>query len=221
VIEKHEKSLLSKINKRKQKGKHFDEPQVWHFLFNSLSLLTYLQQENFELGNISLKTIVKTSKKIMKFMDSSLTGSTNKIDAQANRESPMLAPEIFSKLKEHGAKIDYDFSKSDVFSLGLVILMMCNLENEARDIHNYSARVVSQHAIDDRIQRVGDRYSELLTCVVSDMLRINEEERPDATALAEFLSEYEGDCKAGRIRKNHVKPIKRNSIERFGDLFGE
>lgn len=207
VIEKHDRSLLAKINKRKQKEKYFDEPQIWSFLLNSLSLLTYLQSQNYELGNISLKSIAKTQKGLFKFMDSSLTDSTNKMDALANRESPMLAPEIFSKLssKSHSEKIEYDPSKSDIFSLGLVVLLMCNLENEARDVHNFSKKEIREAVINEKLQKASERYSELLTCVVSDMLRINYEERPDASALAEFLSEYEGDCRAGRIRKDHVR----------------
>ncbi len=100
----------------------------------------------------------------------------------SRKEEPYIAPKILSSLKNKDANPQVDWYKSDIFSLGLCLLEAATLKFTAHASYfqNYD---ISAATIDQLLNLVQSRYTNLFHSFLCRMLEFKEELRPSVEEL--------------------------------------
>ena len=108
-----------------------------------------------------------------------------------------LSPEQVAILKSGEApQQQYDQFKSDVFTLGMLVLELCTLTPCFLVYHNLS---INEEVLQDLLLKVAERYSESLYEFIKVMVYTGVKRRPDFFELDELISSSFMELKNRRI----------------------
>ena len=73
----------------------------------------------------------------------------------------------------------HDLYKTDLFTLGMIVLETCTLET-CEDLYNYESGYIIQEELDNRLEYAATQYSKNVIHLIKEMLIFEENERPSA-----------------------------------------
>ena len=205
-------TLKAEIIERKINKQHFTENQLLNIIDCILSALIFFKNNNIRHENINPCNIFLNNDKYLindiKFL---MENSNNVNKQQENFTNPVkvktkkinklkevfffdnkieeilyFSPEKLKKIKKKNLAIFYDYQKSDVFSLGIVLLEIASLTN-ITDCYNLENLTINEKNINKLLFRVKSYYSEAIYLLLSKMLIIEEINRPNFEKLFSFL----------------------------------
>ena len=156
-------------NEKKKDRKFIKEDIIWK-IFIQLSLAIYrIHSKNVIHSNINLSNILIDSKfnlKLTHFNNSYLMKSEKDLCLNDIKPNIYMAPEIW---KKEGYN-----TKSDLWSLGVVLYELCSFNNPFDDKNE---EIIFQKVIYAKYPSLGNKYSKELIRLIDEMLRIKPEER--------------------------------------------
>ena len=156
-------------NEKKKDRKFIKEDIIWK-IFIQLSLAIYrIHSKNVIHSNINLSNILIDSKfnlKLTYFNNSYLMKSEKDLCLNDIKPNIYMAPEIW---KKEGYN-----TKSDIWSLGVVLYELCSFNNPFDDKNE---EIIFQKVIYAKYPSLGNKYSKELIRLIDEMLRIKPEER--------------------------------------------
>ncbi|CAD8119091.1 unnamed protein product [Paramecium sonneborni] len=99
-----------------------------------------------------------------------------------------LAPILVYELGKRTLNPIYNYEKSEVFSLGLVILELA-LQQSAQSIYDLSKFLVSQDVINTYLRVLSQQYQPQFVDLLGKMLQVDEEQRIDLYQLEKILNQ--------------------------------
>ena len=106
-------------------SRRFQEKELWSILASCIVGLSHLQKSNLKHGCLRSSSILISPDGIIKVYDPIATGSPSNYDTLlSHRDTPhiYLSPEQVEALKEEKVQHDYDPFRSDIFTMGMVVL---------------------------------------------------------------------------------------------------
>lgn len=191
------KSLYQEIDERAADARYYKETELWDFYTQLMDAFVYLQQHNVAHRDIKPQNILLTEQNQVKLCDFGFakqmgrqTTAMNSLLGTMAYFSPLLR---LAYLRGGVKQVQHNVFKSDVYSLGMVLLQLtllsipnklCELPNLQQNLDQQFRELKSQYS---------DRWVELLRC----MLRVEEDIRPDFLELqaqqqsADFIADDE------------------------------
>lgn len=120
-----QRTLEDEINERGLQKRRFQEKELWSILASCIVGLSHLQKSNIKHGCLRSSSILISPDGIIKVYDPIATGSPSNYDTLlSHRDTPhiYLSPEQVEALKEEKVQHDYDPFRSDIFTMGMVVL---------------------------------------------------------------------------------------------------
>ena len=174
----------------------YTEDELWRIYRQLLGGFSYLQECNIVHRDIKLKTILKDLEGNWRIFDFRCTREINPNSPTAETllgTKPYVAPALRKACIEYKNKpvigILHDVYRSDVYSLGLVLLHLSLLELPV----NLTQLLKLQQLIDTILDELTNRYSEQWVDVLKRMLKVEEDQRPDFKLL-QSTSTYDDEC---------------------------
>ncbi|KRX03351.1 Protein kinase-like domain [Pseudocohnilembus persalinus] len=231
VAMKDEKSLSTYYQ---QSQKVINEEKIWLILESIVSGLLYLQLNQRAHQNISANSIfideINQNNIQYYLVDPKLHKAENlfqkyqKIIEQKQNsvmhlnlfEIGYISPENLNDLK-NGKNITFqNEQKSDIFSLGMLILQLLNQSYDIYKIYDFQNFSIDQKSIDKIIKQtyIENKYSSQLLEIVKQMTQVYHENRPDLVDLAEnllFLDKKQIQNKENLLLiSNNIQQLKQN-----------
>ena len=172
----------------KQFKKAFDEMEIWELLYQSISGLCYIHQNNIIHRDIKHLNIFLTNDMKIKIGDFGFS-AIRKLNEENKPEketkclgsSFFLSPEMIDR-KPYG-------SKTDVYSLGCTFHELCFFAPPRKPIKNEKNIIISLEEIP--INNNKDKYSEELIGIIKKMTEKDPSKRPNADQIfQEIKNEY-------------------------------
>lgn len=183
----------TEFRSRAKEQSFFEEDELYTTLVPVIQALAYLQKYMISHGHITPEAILMSREAEIKILDHSLFEKEHSAYAAClqGAQIPYLAPELFALLdKNKDSFTDFDPFKADSFALGMTFLHGALLE-EPNDCYNWETHVFEVSKLSKRIDRVREKYPGRFTDILSQLLKLNPEERPDAQALATRVKDIE------------------------------
>ena len=184
------------INSYKAKQAFYSESDLINILKQLISSLSFLQKKNISHRDIKPQNILIFKNKIYKLTDFGEArkiiekDKNNKSSAQYSLKGTELymSPLLFNGLRTGQIDIKHNTYKSDVYSLGLCLLYAATTnEKTLFEIR----RIIEMDKIKKYIYYVlKDKYSDKLIDIISIMLELYEEKRPDFIELENIIVNY-------------------------------
>ena len=184
------------INSYKAKQAFYSESDLINILKQLISSLSFLQKKNISHRDIKPQNILIFKNKIYKLTDFGEArkiiekDKNNKSSAQYSLKGTELymSPLLFNGLRTGQIDIKHNTYKSDVYSLGLCLLYAATTNEKALfEIR----RIIEMDKIKKYIYYVlKDKYSDKLIDIISIMLELYEEKRPDFIELENIIVNY-------------------------------
>ena len=188
VVELFDRSLMDEIEGRQSEGNQWSEDELWTYLRQIVSSLERAQVMGFCHRDIKPQNLYLTKDGDIKLGD---FGSSKTLKSGVTSHSIQGSPYFLSPLLKQALmqsfssptpqRAKHNAFKSDVYSLGLTVLMMAQLKQ-----NTLMTRLdqLSQGAMD----AVADLpYSHQFKTVVLSMLQEDEQNRPDFVQLSQIL----------------------------------
>ena len=160
--------------------KAMDEKEIWELLYQSISGLYFIHQNNIIHRDFKHLNLFLTEEKKIKIGDFGLSAirkfnDENKFKKQnTNRGSSYFkSPEMIAR-KPYG-------SKTDVYSLGCIFHELCFFYPPREPIENKNKEIIDLRDISIKLNE--DKYSEELKNIIYKMLEIDPSKRPNTEEL--------------------------------------
>ena len=189
------------ITNRITNKKYYKEIEIWNILNQLVSIFSQLQKDNIAHRDVKPQNILLFKGGVFKICDFGEAKSFNNLCLQNNeklknsinndmntiRGSELyMSPILFNSLKKNINKTKHNCFKSDVFSLGMSMLLCATLSFEILYELRKNANLNSvKEMIAENMKSNG--YSYKLILFLFEMLKDNEEKRPDFIDLEEYL----------------------------------
>ena len=135
LFEYHENNLSKDFSSRSQAANHYSEAELWNIIDSIVLGCSFLQENGILHSDICPWNVMLTHGGYVKVGEYSLItrglSGYFKLFSQKSR-SCYLSPQLFLKLKKREIRPKVNPYKSDVFSMGMVILQAVSL----RDVNN-------------------------------------------------------------------------------------
>lgn len=177
---------------RKEK-KYLQEDELYNSLMDVLQALGFLQQHSIAHGNLTPESIFMSQKGEIKLLDDSLFEDEYSVfrDCLNGAQIPYMSPELFHSLrKEKNSDIRVNKFKSDAFSVGMIFLYGALLE-EPSNCYNWETFTFYPSRLYDRCEQLRKRYHGQFANVISHLLRLDPNERPDAQQVLANIEYYQ------------------------------
>ncbi|KAL4444754.1 hypothetical protein ABPG74_015962 [Tetrahymena malaccensis] len=189
--------LESDIQRRKKEEVFYDESELWHIIVSTVAALAYLRSRGYEHGDIKPSSILLSDQGRVKLLPNPIVSSGNLNNYMqafmGMRKAKYLSPVLMKSLELQSQKPQHNCTKSDIFSLGLVILEAALLM-EQDDIYDFVNFDINQQILELKINFVQEKYSIQLAEFIKSMLIFDELERPDVDILFAYIEEL---CRQG------------------------
>lgn len=190
IMELAEFSLFDDFSQRKTLQRLYSKDAVYKILEVFVGLFSQLQEKNIAHRDIKPENILLT-REGLKLTDFGLAKNTGKGEIRSNTYagspyyvSPLLREAV--KNKEKLARLDHDVYKSDVFSLGLILLEAASL-CDIRGLNSFENR----GKVEEIINKLAKDYDPWFINVLKKMLEFDEEKRPNFLELQFFVKKEE------------------------------
>ncbi|KAL4493586.1 hypothetical protein ABPG72_004079 [Tetrahymena utriculariae] len=189
--------LESDMQRRKKEEVFYDESELWHIIVSTVAALAYLRSRGYEHGDIKPSSILLSDQGRIKLLPNPIVNSGNLNNYMqafmGMRKAKYLSPVLMKSLELQSQKPQHNCTKSDIFSLGLVILEAALLM-EQDDIYDFVNFDINQDVLNSKIQFVQEKYSIQLAEFIQQMLIFDELQRPDVDILFAYIEEL---CRQG------------------------
>ena len=217
IVEYLEQDFEIEIIKKKTDEQRYLEDQLWYIAESLVSALCILQINNIEHAEIKPGNIFVSKNGTYKIAEYNLIGSTPSSYRQRlsglNDVKCYLSPLLMKSLQRQEMKPKHNPYKSDVFSLGMVLLQAANLQSCDR-LYKWDNFTIDQKEVNQRIDSLQATYSESYQNLLRDMLNFNENARPDFILLNEKIQ-----ASAKNINEQHIPAGKNPDKLVNGDVF--
>ena len=199
-IEFHERDLDIELNDRIRNQNPYTEPDLLYMMENLISGLCLIQTQNYAHGDVRPINIFVANDGSYKISDPNLLSQrpNSLIQSMMGNAKCYLSPQLLAALQRQDFKPKVDPYKVDVFSFGITLLSCATL-SKAEEFYDYEKGVMNYLVVAERLQKLQKNYSALVYELISEMLKIDEEERPDFIKLKEILRPH-----AEAIQKKEV-----------------
>ena len=195
VLEKLQSDLAKFIKDRASSQMKFTEEEVWSFLRQLVEVLAYAQEkvrlrQGVSHRDVKPQNILVDGSGGYKLCDFGNAKTVRLAEDEGHTFlgtplylSPQLREEMINKMQTlQDRRVRYSPYKSDVYSLGLTTLYMCNRAPP-------TSLTILENVQDKTYQVLNAiSYSNELKLIVWWMLQVNEHERPDFLELQKFLN---------------------------------
>ena len=182
------------IKKHIEKKLFYKEEELIHILKQLINVLSFLQKQNISHRDIKPQNILVFKNNIYKVADfgeaKQIENMTINLACNSLRGTELyMSPLLFNGLRTGQVDIRHNVFKSDVYSLGLCILFSASLEMMSLyDIRKY----VEMNDIKKYLNKTfKDKYSGKFIDLLSMLLEIHENKRPDFIDLEKITKEWE------------------------------
>jgi hypothetical protein len=178
---------------RKDKNQEFSMIELTHLLYNITEAGCHLQENSRVHGDIrpSHIAVLEEAKryKLIDRPDPSITPMQAQFNYMIGGKDIYLPPQLYANLKKNNLKETYDQYKSDVFSLGLVILELGLKKNPTT---LYEGNQMNEAELNRWIQEFSKKFEDnpLLFTSVTNMLLTDEKKRPDFIGIRNAIPPY-------------------------------
>lgn len=169
---------------------YFEETELLAIANNLIDALEFMQSYGISHGDIRTDTCFISKEGNVKVINRRLVCDerSNFEVARDGNHGVFLTPIAFDTLKKKGSEEPIqDRYKADVFSLGMVLLECATLKRsyQCYDWNNYT---VNLNVLSQRLLEVKDRYSDVFYEIIREMVRFDEEKRPDFAILKTYMN---------------------------------
>ncbi|KRX06546.1 Protein kinase-like domain [Pseudocohnilembus persalinus] len=204
-------NLQQEFQERQKQGVSYEECELWHIIVSVIAGIAYLKQNYLFYGNLSPKSIFITDQGVVKiqprnfftqeitpyqqfitndrFFKSGHYISPQQYYSYHDQQQKTLITSYFSQNQNQNIN-----SKSDVYALGLVIIELINGQNipELQDIYDKLPQL--QQKISNLLEnKVKNNYSQFFYNFLKQLLKNDEEKRPDVEELFEKLEKISSE----------------------------
>ena len=192
LLEYIESDLSIEIEKLAHNQTFYNEDQIYHILESTVSGLYKLQLLNMVHGDVKPSRIFQTKHKHYKIAENNLLGQNMpsyylKLSGIEDVQC-YLSPALMKNLKREEINPIHNVYRSDVFSLGMIILYAGLMKNPI-SLYDFEKYQIKINELKEWIEEFKGKYSQQLTNLVQDMLIFDEDNRPDFIKLKEKLKE--------------------------------
>ena len=176
------------IKNRKEKSSYYSEEELLQIIFQLVKTLSLMQKNNVTHRDIKPQNVLVSRGvyKLCDFGDVKIINGEGVIMQPVRGSELYMSPILFYAYNKHVSAVLHNTYKSDVFSLGMCLLLASTLTSktlynirELRDI-NIVSSIVTKALI--------KRYSQNIIDLIIKMLQIDENLRFDFTELEEYIS---------------------------------
>ena len=170
--------LASLIQNRAKKEKRYTPKELKDFLKHTSLALEELEKKNFPHKNLKPSNILQNAKGEYKLTDTGLISM--------NEDNDFKAPELM--IYQKNPNIDYH--KSDVFSLGLILLQMVTLRSsqELQAFKNNGSGALRD--VEEIFTDIKQTYGRPFQKILKDMLLLSDSGRKTISQMREELEDY-------------------------------
>jgi len=188
VLDERRDQLPNKSSSSRKTAKFFSEDELYQILCQMVDVLEYLQQNSISHGEIRTETCFVPKQGIfMIFNRKLLYDDTPAFSlAKGGDQSIFLSPVAFDAIKKKKDEPVEDKYKADVFSLGMLILECATLKPSSL-IYDYNNFSINLTLLSNRLLEVKERYPKAFYNLLRDMLRLEEDQRPDFIRIKQKL----------------------------------
>ena len=171
----------------------YQESELNQILKQIINVLSFLQKQNISHRDIKPQNILVFKNNIYKVADfgeaKQIENMTMNLACNSLRGTELyMSPLLFNGLRTGQVDIRHNVFKSDVYSLGLCILFAGSLEMMSLyDIRKYVEMEDAKKYLNKMFK---DRYSSKFINLLSMLLEIHENKRPDFIDLETILNDY-------------------------------
>ena len=195
-IELLTKTLANELETRIETGIPFSENDVLLIAENLIGGLSYFEKHDVCHGDIRPENIF-VCPNAYKLSDPNLNVQKNAnalSNAILGQAETLLSPQLLVQVPQSDFNVHCNKFKSDVFSLGMTLLSLASL-TVSQEIYDYETGTFHVDLLQDRIELVRKSYSKFTFELIRDMLKFNEEARPDFIALSNRLTPYQEEIR--------------------------
>lgn len=218
LFEYFEMTLKDEIQRRKSKKLYFSDKDILNLIDCVLSALILFDQKSIDHEDVCPSTIYLTPNQIYKLNDIQfLTEGLNAykkffMGAKEPNEC-YLSQELLNNLK-HRCLVpeNYIKQKSDVFSLGMTVLEAATLKS-MKDCYDFDEFKLKTENISSYIEELRTNFCPSLCQLISCMVEIDENKRPDYQDLYTFLAPVLDSIKANENNGGEFLEIQPEILE--------
>ena len=199
-IEFHERDLDIELNERITNQNPYTEPDLLYMIENLVSGLCFIQTKNYSHGDVRPINIFVDSDGTYKISDPNFFSQRPDalVQSMMGNTKCYLSPQLLIALQRQDLKPKVNPYKVDVFSFGITLLSCATL-SRAEEFYDYEKATMNYLVVAEKLQKLQKKYSALVYELISEMLKIDEEERPDSIKLKEILAPH-----AEAIKKKEI-----------------
>ena len=176
------------IKKRKEKKQYYTEGELFNILKQLVSTFSLLQKYSITHRDIKPQNvlIVNGIYKVCDFGEAKVTDGNNIIRQAIKGTELYMSPILFKALNKRQNQLVHNTYKSDVFSLGMCILLAATLSFQSLyDIRELKDMEKIKNIL---VKYLIAKYSYDFVHILVKMLEYNEKSRPDFIELEKILS---------------------------------
>ncbi|KRX09751.1 Protein kinase-like domain [Pseudocohnilembus persalinus] len=246
AIQYFQRDLATEIIQRRMQKNPFTEDQVFQILSQIIHVLSHLQKQNISHGHIKSSQIIvvgqqdqsdlnpnitprnnyKNKQINIKIIDPQLSGVipayVQLISGQISKQGLYISPKLLDGIQQQNLNVEHNVYKSDVYSLGMVILEMLN-QNYLDQCFDYESGEFNYgefHPLFDEI--IKNIQNKNLVSFIQQMIEQDEDLRPDFVNLEQQIQIL--NLNGGLIQQQSIlkQPIyyKNQKIEQDKKLSG-
>ena len=180
------------IKKHIEKKLFYKEEELLNIIKQLIDVLSFLQKQNISHRDIKPQNILVFKNNIYKMADfgeaKQIENMTINLACNSLRGTELyMSPLLFNGLRTGQVDIRHNVFKSDVYSLGLCILFSASLEMMSLyDIRKYVEMIDVKKYLEKMFK---DKYSGKFIDLLSMLLEIHENKRPDFIDLEKIIKE--------------------------------
>lgn len=169
----------------------FSEEDIWFFLYCILNGLLYYKAFNVSHGDLQLSNIFISQNGFYKIVDHTLFNNMSSYlqilwNPSSHHSNIYLSPNLLKSLSESLVQPLHNPYKSDIFTLGMIVLHMSSRDN-CDKCYDYEKFTMKLGEIDKKLEYLKKKYGLKLFSFVKGMLLEDEAERPDYDDLLNML----------------------------------
>jgi len=188
-IKSRKKNPLFKEHASSSKN-YFSESELESIATQLIDVLEYLQSNYISHGDIRPEAcFLNEAGKIM-ICDRQLVYE-EELDINLeknNKKNFLFSPEMFESLTKPGMNVKEPSVKGDVFSLGMTLLECATFRRSASLYEWTDNACINFSGVINRLDEVQSRYSPKLYQIIAEMLKFDEQSRPDFSKLKRWIS---------------------------------
>jgi len=168
----------------------FSESELENIITQLIDVLEYLQNNNINHGDLRPEACFMTEAGKVTICDRQLIYEEeldNNLEKN-NRKNFLFSPEMFESLTKPGVNFREPSTKSDVFSLGMTFLECATFRRSASLYEWTENPCINFSGLINRLDEVQARYSPKIYQIIAEMLKFDEQSRPNFVKLKRWVS---------------------------------